>query len=360
MRLVAGLALGIIAAGSTFAQDVISAHSGVVHYVEGRTFLNDNLVELKFGQLPPIKENQVFRTEEGRAEILLTPGAFLRMQENSSVRMVSTRLTDTRIELLSGIAMVECDDVPKDNSIMLVYKSNTMLITKHGLYKIAATPGSFQVFDGEAIVKGESGQLTLKSGKETALDGVLMAQSFDKKADEDDLYRWSSRRSAMLAKASVSSAMGLRNGYTNSSYGSASNGCYNNGYGSTGAGYGWQWNPMFGMCTFVPMRGIAYSPFGYGFYSPYAAYNYFYSPTYYNSGGSGSSAASSGFTPYSNSQLGYAASDGRMSSGASSAGFSGGAAAASSGGGAAAAAGGSSRGGGGASSGGGGGASHGR
>src|SRR5579864_3030907 len=107
---VAGFALSVLVAGSAFAQQyVISAHSGVVQYVEGTAYINDNQVDPKFGQFPDIKENQVLRTEEGRAEILLTPGAFLRLSENSSIRMVSNKLTDTRIEILTGSAMVECD-----------------------------------------------------------------------------------------------------------------------------------------------------------------------------------------------------------------------------------------------------------
>ena len=103
---------------------MISSHSGVVQYVEGRAFLGDKPIEPKFGKFPDIKENQEFRTEDGRAEILLTPGVFLRLGENSSIRMLSTRLTDTRVEVLSGSAMIESNEIPKDNAIQLVYKKD--------------------------------------------------------------------------------------------------------------------------------------------------------------------------------------------------------------------------------------------
>src|SRR5690242_14102448 len=108
------LVFAVAATGSAYAQYVISAHSGVVQYVQGRALLNDNAVDPKFGQFPEIKENEIFRTEEGRAEILLTPGVFLRLAENSSIRMVSVRLTDTRVEVLSGSVMVESDQALKD------------------------------------------------------------------------------------------------------------------------------------------------------------------------------------------------------------------------------------------------------
>ena len=293
MRLsVASLAIGLFLSGSAFAQYVISAHSGVVQSVDGSAYLNDQPVQPKFGQFPDIKENQEFRTEEGRAEILLTPGVFLRLGENSSIRMASNKLTDTRVEVLRGSVMVECDDVQKndakDNAIMLLYKDNSMLLVKHGLYRVDADPARFQVYDGEAIVKGNSGQVTLKSGKETALNGVLMAENFDKKA-ADDLYLWSSQRSSYLAKASASSAMTLRN---------AGGGSYSP----------WQFNPMFGMFTFVPYGGIAYSPFGWNFWSPYSVYNSYYSPLYsYGGYGGGRGTTSHGapsFSPYAGNRLG--------------------------------------------------------
>ena len=105
---VAMLALG---ASAALAQSVISARSGLIHYVEGRVYLGDQLVESKFGTFPEVKENATLRAEQGRAEILLTPGVFLRLGENSSFRMVTNRLIDTRLEFLSGSAVIEADDL---------------------------------------------------------------------------------------------------------------------------------------------------------------------------------------------------------------------------------------------------------
>lgn len=285
---VAGLVLGILAVSSAPAQYMISAHSGVVQHVEGTAYLNDNQVEPRAGEFPSIKENQVFRTQEGMAEVLLTPGVFLRLGENSSIRMVSTKLEDTRVEVLGGSAMVECEDLAKDNAVMLLYKGNEMLLVKHGLFRVDADQGLFKVYDGEAIVKAQSGQVTLHKGKETVLNGVLMAENFDPKAD-DDLYRWSDRRSGYLAKANVSSANSLIGGGSSGlgigGYSGFGGGCGGGlGYG-LGYGYSpWQFNPMFGMYTFVPCNGFAYSPFGYGFYSPYSVWQ---APVYYGGGGGG-------------------------------------------------------------------------
>ena len=289
-----GVGLALLAGYSLSAQQVVSAHSGVIHQADGQVMVDDKNVELKFGQFPELKPNQELRTEDGRAEILLTPGSFLRVGENSAIRMISNRLTDTQIEVLSGSAMVECEQLLKDNAITLIYKENKMLLEKAGLYRVDSDPARFRVYEGEAIVRGESGQLTLKTAKETPLNGVLTASKFDNEVG-DELYRWSKRRSNDLSVANVSAA---RSAYS-SDYGS---------YGDFYSGYGgWAFNPWFGMFTFVPYSGILYSPFGYSFWSPYNAY--YYAPAYfYNGGGTGVST-----TPSHNGFAGH----GRVPAGAS-------------------------------------------
>jgi hypothetical protein len=295
--LAAGWFLGVLAAGTACAQYVISSHSGVIQYVEGRAYLAEKPIEPKFGQFPDIKESQEFRTEDGRAEILLTPGVFLRLGENSAVRMLSTRLTDTRVEVLSGSAIIECNEIPKDNAVELVYKKDSVSIQKQGLYRMDTEPAHFQVFEGEALVTDPSGQLTLKGGKQTNLAAVLMAENFDRKADDQDaLYRWSDRRASYVAQANVASASAVGNNYSGvgSVYGGSGYGGYGlGGLGFGGLGYGglgfynpaylggWAFNPAFGMYTYLPYSGFGYSPFGYTYYSPTTVA---YAPSY---GGSG-------------------------------------------------------------------------
>ncbi len=317
--LVAGCSLAVLAAGSACAQYVISAHAGVVQYVEGRAYLNDQVVEPKFGQFPDIKENQEFRTEDGRAEILLTPGVFLRLGENSSIRMLSNHLTNTRFEVLSGSAMIECSDIPKDNAIEAVYKGNAIRFEKQGLYRIDAEPARVKVYEGEAVVTDGSGSLVVKSGKQTNLNGVLLAENFDRK-DTDALYNWSDRRAAYVAKANIVSA--------STASGSSGYGGYSSGFGGyNGLGYGpsflggWAFNPFFGMYTYMPYSGFGYSPFGYTYFSPYTVA---YAPAYGGLGGYTSTGTTrlAGITG--NSRMGVAAAGSSRGSAVASAARSGG------------------------------------
>lgn len=249
-RAVLCLTLGTLAA---FGQSVVSARSGMIHLAEGRVFLGDNAVEVKFGQFPEVKENQVLRTERGRAEVILTPGVFLRLWEDSSFRMVTNRLVDTRLEILSGSAVIEAGDILKDNSIAVVLKDATVQLVKRGLYRFDGDPATVRVFDGELLALAGDRRIEVKEGRTLAIGSEMAVAKFDRE-DTDGLDRWSGRRAEYVAMANVSAANSIRRS------------------GMSWASSGWAWNPYFGMFTFVPLGGTYYSPYGHRFWSPDAVY----------------------------------------------------------------------------------------
>jgi len=233
----------------SFAQVAISARSGMVHYSEGDVSVAGQALDSKFGKFPDVKEGQVLATTEGRAEILLTPGVFLRVSENSSVKMISSRLIDTRVELLTGSMLVECAELQKDNAVTFIYKDATVEFHKKGLIRLDADDDMLRVYDGEASVTKAGETMTLKEGKQTLLSGVLSPEKFDNKVG-DPFYRWASRRAGDLAVANLSAAKSVQEN------------------GTSWLSSGWRWNPMFGAFTYIPYRGFYNSPFGYNYYSP--------------------------------------------------------------------------------------------
>jgi hypothetical protein len=297
MQLAGRLTLGVlaVAAGSVAAlaqSAVISARSGLIHYVEGQVYLGDQLVETKFGSFPEVKENQQLKTEEGRAEVLLTPGVFLRLGENSSFRMITNRLIDTRLEFLSGAAVVEADDIGKDNSVTVVYRDATIHPVKKGVYRFDADGGELRVFDGVAEVTSGDQTVEVKEGHLIALD-TLAVRKFDKTVT-DALNRWSERRDSYVSMANVGAATSLRT----SLYG-----------GGSPFLTGWYFNPVFGMYSFVPgMGGMFYSPYGNPFFSPFDVYMA-YMPGFYGGYGYGGygygypGSYSSGYSAY--NSVGY-------------------------------------------------------
>lgn len=274
-------------AGSVCAwgQRAISAHSGMVNYVEGTVTLDGKTLEPKVTELPEVKNRSVLATEEGRVEVLLTPGAFIRLAENSSMRMISNTLWDTRVEVVSGSAMVEIDELLKDNSITVQYGDAQIAMEKKGLFRVdagsgASDPGSLKVFDGEARVTLNGDGVTARKGRQVDLGAVLSASNFDPK-DTDAFYRWSARRAEYIATANVSAARSsVGSGFTSSQ---------------------WVYNPWYGMYTFVPALGYGYSPFGWNYYSPLTVG--YLSPYGYGYGGYGYGSGSVNRTIGSGSQV---------------------------------------------------------
>jgi hypothetical protein len=197
-----------------------------------------------------LQTGQTIATQNGRAEILLTPGVFLRLDNNSSAEMISPSLTNTEVRLTKGRAMLEVAELHKQNDIRIIADGATTRVLKNGLYAFNADNGEVQVFDGKASVVDQDKTVGLKASHELNVESSkngLKAQRFDKKNDVDDFYNWSALRSEYASEANVDVAPFVPSGY---------------------AAPGWFWDPWFSGYTFVPGNGIFYSPFGWGFYSP--------------------------------------------------------------------------------------------
>ncbi len=287
------------------AQNLISAKSGLVHYVEGDVLVAGKPVERKLNLFTTVKPGELLTTGEGRAEVLLGPGVFLRISEKSIVRMVNAELSDTRVELVSGAAIVEAADTIKENKTTVVLGSSSIALKKEGIYSLTADPATVRVWTGEIAVVDDGRTLNVKGGRELALAGMAVTKF---KSDEtDSLYRWAKRRSGYIALANISGARRAEQ------------------WGVPISGYsGWYFNPWFNMFTFIPTRGIWNSPFGYRFFSP-GAVVWLYQPGGFAAVGGGSRVDSFGRSvPSWNSDLGYATVPTRSSYGVSSGGYSGG------------------------------------
>ena len=270
VRILAGLlALATYVCGQGYT---ISAKPGAVNYVEGTTFLNGNPVSGKNLKSTFLSTNDTFSTGNGKAEVLLTPGVFLRVGEDTEIRMISPSLTDTKVEISHGEIMIEASGLVKDNNLQILDHGASITITKNGLYKFTAdNPPTAAVLDGKASVQYDDRIVNLHKGRETILASNLATQKFDTKR-EDDLYAWSNVRSEYGAASSyrVSQNASL-NGFSNAN-GFNGGGYGGYGYGGYGAGYGggpgWLWDSGFNSYAWLPGNGVFYSPFGYGFYSP--------------------------------------------------------------------------------------------
>jgi hypothetical protein len=239
---------------------------GTLNYVEGQVSMGDQPLDSNSIGSTQLQTGQSIQTENGKAEILLTPGVFLRVGNDSSVKMLSPSLTYTEVDVTRGQAMVEVAEIRPENDLRVMEDGAATQLQKTGLYGFDAGTKQVRVFDGQAMVLAGDQQVKVKGSHEVTLDspGKLKAHKFDKDSyKQSDLYRFSSLRSSYLAEANTDAArIYVANGW----------------YGPGWIGAGWYWDPWFSAYTWIPGDGIFYSPFGWGFYSPLWVYR---APVFY-------------------------------------------------------------------------------
>jgi hypothetical protein len=247
------IAGGLLLSGLlAFAAPNLQPSPGAVNYVEGLVNLNGNPIDNTSVGSATLQPGETLATLNGKAEILLMPGVFLRLGENSQLRMLMPGFADVEVALDRGQATIEADYFPKDSRLKVVENMAVTDVLKPGFYVLNAEPPFVQVLKGKAAV-ALNGQ-TATAGEDRQVvetdAGKLKAQSFNEKSlDSSSLVRWSRLRSQYEAQANVDSARAAV----------AGNGWY---------GPGWYWGPDWGFWSFLPGDGILYSPFGFGFYSP--------------------------------------------------------------------------------------------
>jgi hypothetical protein len=199
---------------------------------------------------------ETITTQLGKAEVLLTPGVFLRVGDSSEVKMIAPNLTDTEVAIQKGEATVEVTDIHRENRLIVDEGNAATRLEKNGFYDFDADQGIVRVFSGQAEVQENDRTVKVKGGHEVMLAAEnLQAHGFDKNAYEGDLYSWSKLRSSYMAEANADVAPLYE------------------GYGPGWFGTGWYWDPWLSSYAFVPGGAdIFYSPFGWGFYSPFAFY----------------------------------------------------------------------------------------
>ncbi len=210
--------------------------------------------------------------------MLLTPNTYLRIGENSSIRMVSDNLSDTRIELLAGSSAFDSEAAAQGSFVKLIFKDSTIRFVKPGRYRIDADPPQLRVFDGEAEVTRAGDPTDVVSEQLLALDGAPVVKRFTEGTD-GLLDIWSAERHSMIASnllnsQSISdpltdpgsdgstdylSSLGAYGGYIPlAGLPSVMGGYY--GYNTLAYGYGGYPNPY-------PLYG--YTPYGFGVIQPY-------------------------------------------------------------------------------------------
>jgi hypothetical protein len=232
--------------------DTNPAQPGMLNYSEGLVYVNGQRLDpnARGNELQP---GQALTTQDGRAEMLLTPGIFLRLNRQSAIQMDSADLANLMLTLQKGQASIEVDQIFPENNIVIREAGASTKLDKKGIYEFDANAGLIRVFDGKAEVQVGGREKDVDGGHQFTLNDQK-SHGFDKKkAEGDDFYRWASLRAAYLSEANIDAAQR---------------------YPGTSAwvGPGWYYDPYYLAYTWVPGDGLFWSPFGWAFYSPFAVW----------------------------------------------------------------------------------------
>jgi hypothetical protein len=252
----------------------ISAKAGGINYVSGKvSFKRDvesNWVSLSTND--ELKSGDTLKTgADGRVEVLLNPGSYLRLGENSELKLVDASLDDLQLGLTSGSAVVEATGYSDlDLSIMVETPQTHVRIIRTGIYRLSVLPsGVTEVAVEKGRVYIGQPEVLVKGGKVARVGegGGLEIAKFDKK-NRDYLDLWSRERGKELAR--MNEKLSRRN--TNTLLSSLSLNLFPSRFASNGV---WFYNSLSGCYTFLPFGGYSYwrSPYGHWYgnqlYVPY-------------------------------------------------------------------------------------------
>ena len=209
--LMAMCALAVVAqqsrlTGVTGSQYLISAKAGGVNMVAGTVTImrkDGTAGQLVAGESMEIGD-RVTTGADGRAEILLNPGSYLRVGPNSAFSFLSTDLEDLKVDLTAGTAIFEV--IAADKFRVSVKTPRQQIdLTRTGVYRLdlmADGNARLAVFKGSVLL-GPKEQTEVRSGRAALLttNGISVAK-FDRDT-KDPIDMWSKERGKDLMKANA-------------------------------------------------------------------------------------------------------------------------------------------------------------
>ena len=189
------------------------AQPGTLNYVEGQVSINNEALAPQQASAMMLPSGSALSTgTTGFAEVLLTPGAFLRVGPNSQIRLNNAGLASTQIQLDRGVANVEVDQFIEGTQLVLTMNAATIQIEKRGLYDFNVEQQSVKVLDGKVNVASPTGSKSIGKGDQLLLasDKPFKSRSFNMKAEAaQPLYVWSEARSRTESQANVAVAQNV-------------------------------------------------------------------------------------------------------------------------------------------------------
>ncbi len=267
----------VAAQGQSRESRIISARAGGVNFVSGEVTFR-KATETR-GQALTIKDNlstgDVVRTGgSGRAEILLNPGSYIRLAENSEFEFSDASLDNMRLKMVKGSAVIEATGYSNVETLIVVETPHTQAsIIRSGVYRInilAPDTTEVAVRKGRAVI-GNNAAAPIKGDKKARVVGsTVEVVKYDKKREKDAFDEWSKERAETLADANRK----LSNRNVNTLLASYNmNSLWSASYQPNGL---WLFDNRYGCYTFLPFYARWSSPYGRSYNNMLNYYGYGY------------------------------------------------------------------------------------
>ncbi len=245
------------------AQYLVSSKAGFVNRIEGKVNLKspDSALEAqgKAAMGTQMKEGDRLSTDAGsHAELLLSPGSYLRLNEKTEIEAVRTMFDNTRFDVIQGSVILEVGEIDKKLPLEIGTPRSVVTINKMGIYRIdvVGKDVAVSVRKGEAFL-GTREQLFANSA--TKISGNKVYRLIGDTAPQttklstkvfDAFDQWSYMQAESLVAANYGMLSRAR---------------------SRGAMLsGWIYDPFSNRYTFIPGSWRYATPYGFAFYSQYA------------------------------------------------------------------------------------------
>lgn len=190
---------------------VISAKAGGINAITGQASVHSK-GDRDWHQLSITDDltsgDRVRTAYDGRIEILLNPGSYLRVGGNSEVELLDNTLENLEVRLLRGTAIVEATGADGlELNISISTPHTKLAIVRQGLYRLSVVPGDAtelivrkgRVILSDSHTKVKGGNKVIFSA--TNVSVAKLTKEEKKLKDKEQVDVWSKERAETLAKA---------------------------------------------------------------------------------------------------------------------------------------------------------------
>lgn len=286
------LCCSVLSLAQNRSRHVISAKAGGINAITGQATMRGK-GESDWQQLMVTDDlnsgDRVRTASDGRIEILLNPGSYLRVGGNSEVELSDNSLANVEVRLVKGTAIVEATGVDGVELNININTPHTKIgIVRHGLYRVSVVPGDATelIVRKGRVILGDS-QTKVKAGNKVVFNqtNVSVAKmTKEEKKREEQIDAWSKERAETLAKANRRITNSMLSTAFASNRDPFRDWRYSRGFGL------WFFNAHVGCYTFIPWYYGWRSPYGVAY--TFGTLNPYYTGRGYSGSGSGGSNSS--------------------------------------------------------------------